>query len=79
MTPEDRQAMIEGMVEQLGARLAQEGGPAEDWARLITSLAQIGRMDQARAIYAEAQQRFAGRTVELSGLRQVAVEAGVAE
>lgn len=79
MTPEERQAMVEGMVDQLGARLAAEGGPAEDWARLITALARIGRMDQARAIYAEAQERFAGRTVELSGLRQAAVEAGVAE
>ncbi|NEX45385.1 c-type cytochrome biogenesis protein CcmI [Pseudotabrizicola algicola] len=79
MTAEERQAMIEGMVEQLGARLAQQGGEAEEWARLITSLAQIGRMEQAREIYAEAQQRFAGRTVELSGLRQAAVEAGVAE
>ena len=79
MTAQDRQAMIEGMVDQLGARLAQDGGPAEDWARLITSLAQIGRTEQAREIYAEAQTRFAGRTVELSGLRQAAVEAGVGE
>ncbi|MFN4128853.1 MAG: c-type cytochrome biogenesis protein CcmI [Paracoccaceae bacterium] len=79
MTPEERQTMIEGMVDQLGARLAQEGGPAEDWARLITSLAQIGRGEQAREIYVEAQTRFAGRTVELSGLRQAAVMAGVAE
>lgn len=79
MTPEDRQAMIAGMVDQLGERLAREGGSAEEWARLITSLAQIGRIDQAREIYAEAQTRFAGRTVELSGLRQAAVEAGVAE
>ena len=79
MTAEDRQAMIVGMVDQLGARLAQEGGPAEDWARLITALANIGRTDQAREIYAEAQTRFAGRTVELSGLRQAAVEAGVGQ
>ena len=79
MTAQDRQAMIEGMVDQLAARLAQEGGAAEEWARLITSLAQIGRTEQARAIYAEAQIRFAGRTVELSGLRQAAVEAGVGE
>jgi cytochrome c-type biogenesis protein CcmH len=79
MSAEDRQAMIESMVDQLAARLANEGGPAEDWARLIASLAQIGRTDQARAIYAEAQTRFAGRTVELSGLRQAAVEAGVGE
>ncbi|MDP2079829.1 MAG: c-type cytochrome biogenesis protein CcmI [Pseudotabrizicola sp.] len=79
MSAEDRQAMIEGMVDQLGARLATDGGPAEDWARLITSLAQIGRTEQAREIYAEAQTRFAGRTVELSGLREAAVMAGVAE
>ncbi|TGD64067.1 c-type cytochrome biogenesis protein CcmI [Tabrizicola sp. WMC-M-20] len=79
LTAQERQAMIEGMVDQLGARLAQDGGPAEDWARLITSLAQIGRTDQAREIYAEAQTRFAGRTVELSGLRQAAVAAGVGE
>lgn len=79
LSPEERQAMIEGMVDQLSDRLATEGGPAEDWARLITSLARIGRMDQARAIYAEAQSRFAGRTVELSGLREAAVMAGVAE
>ena len=79
MTPEERQAMIEGMVDQLAERLAAEGGPAEEWARLITALAQIGRMDQARAIYAEAQTRFEGRSVDLSGLREAAVMAGVAE
>lgn len=79
MSPEDRQAMIEGMVDQLGSRLAAEGGTAEEWARLITSLAALGRTDQARDIYAEAQTRFAGRSVELAGLREAAVTAGVAE
>ena len=79
LTDEERQAMIEGMVDQLALRLANEGGEAEDWARLITSLARLGRVDQARDIYAEAQIRFAGRTVEMSGLRQAAVLAGVAE
>lgn len=79
MQAEDRQAMIEGMVEQLGARLASEGGSAEEWARLITSLAVLGRMEEAREIYAEAVTRFEGRTVELQGLRQAAVTAGVAE
>ena len=79
MSAEDRQAMIEGMVDQLGARLASEGGTAEEWARLITSLGMLGRADQAREIYAEAQTRFEGRTVELAGLREAAVMAGVAE
>ena len=79
MTPEERQAMIEGMVAQLGDRLATEGGSAEEWARLITSLAMLGRTDEAREIYSEAQRVFEGRSVELQGLREAAVTAGVAE
>lgn len=77
MSAEDRQAMIEGMVAQLSDRLASEGGPAEDWARLITSLTVLNRQEEAQAIYDEAKTRFAGRTVELSFLRQTAVEAGL--
>ena len=76
LSVEDRQTMITGMVDQLGARLASEGGPAEDWVRLISSLSVLGRVDEARAIYAEAQTVFAGRTVELSALREAAVLAG---
>lgn len=79
MTEGDRTAMIEGMVAQLGERLATEGGSAEEWARLISSLAVLGRVDEAREIYAEAMARFEGQTVELQGLREAAVTAGVAE
>ena len=79
MTAEDRQAMIEGMVAQLGERLASEGGSAEEWARLISSLAILGRMDEAKEIYAEAQKRFEGASVDLQGIRQAAVNAGIAE
>ncbi len=79
MTPEERQAMVEGMVAQLAERLATEGGRAEDWARLITSLAALGRMEEAREIYAEAQKVFEGRSVETAGIREAAILAGVAE
>lgn len=78
MTPEDQRAMIESMVEGLSDRLAAEGGPAEDWARLITSLGVLGDKERAAAIYAEAQQKFAGDTVELQGLRDAALAAGIA-
>jgi cytochrome c-type biogenesis protein CcmH len=44
MSPEDRQAMIEGMVAQLSDRLASEGGDVEDWDRLIRSLAVLERL-----------------------------------
>jgi cytochrome c-type biogenesis protein CcmH len=79
MTEAERAEMITGMVDQLAERLASNGGPAEDWAQLIRSLAQIGRTDQAREVWAEAQVVFAGRTVEMSALREIAVLAGVAE
>lgn len=78
MSPEERQAMIRNMVEGLNDRLATEGGSAEEWARLITALANLGEKDRAAAIYAEAQKKFEGRTVELSGLKEAAVQAGVA-
>ena len=37
------------MVEGLAERLASEGGSAEEWARLIFALAQLGDADRARA------------------------------
>ena len=79
MSPEDRLAMIQSMVDGLSARLASKGGPVEDWARLITSLGVLGDTDQAREIYSEAQGAFAGRVDELAALRAAAVTAGVAE
>jgi cytochrome c-type biogenesis protein CcmH len=77
MSPEDRQAMIEGMVAQLADRLATEGGDVEDWNRLIRSLAVLERLAEAQSIYDEAKERFAGRPAELSFLRQAAVETGL--
>ena len=71
--------MIRGMVEQLSDRLASEGGPAADWARLITSLGVLGEGERAKAILAEAEGRFAGRDADLAVIRAAAVQAGVAE
>jgi cytochrome c-type biogenesis protein CcmH len=79
LAPDERSAMIRGMVEALAARLAEAGGPAADWARLIQSLGVLGETDRARAIWAEAQGRFAGRAEDLALVRAAAVAAGVAE
>jgi cytochrome c-type biogenesis protein CcmH len=78
MTPEERQEMIRGMVAGLAERLATEGGPAEDWARLITAYGVLGETDQAAAIWAEAQGRFADRAADLDLVREAARGAGVA-
>jgi cytochrome c-type biogenesis protein CcmH len=77
MAPEDRQAMIEGMVTQLSDRLASEGGDVEDWERLIRSLVVLERLAEAQTIYDEAKVRFEGRPAELSFLRLAAVESGL--
>lgn len=59
MSAEDRAAMVESMVEGLASRLATEGGPPEDWARLIGALGVLGQTDRAEAIAAEARVVFA--------------------
>ncbi len=79
MTPAERQEMIRGMVDGLIARLAAEGGTAPEWARLISSLGILGDKDRARAIWGEAQTRFADRPADLALVREAAETAGVAE
>ncbi len=79
MTAEERQAMIRGMVEGLSERLATEGGPAEDWARLITALGVLGEADRAAAIWQNAQQVFVAAPEALELIRSAASDAGVAE
>jgi cytochrome c-type biogenesis protein CcmH len=77
MSPEDRQAMIRSMVEGLNDRLATEGGTAQEWARLITALGNLGETDRAKAIFAEALTRFSGREAELGVINDAAAQGGL--
>ncbi|MEG3661407.1 c-type cytochrome biogenesis protein CcmI [Celeribacter halophilus] len=79
MSPEDRQEMIRGMVEGLSARLANNGGTAEEWGRLITSLAMLGDTDRARDIWNEAQVIFSANPEDLAVVRAGAAQAGLVE
>lgn len=78
MSPEDRQAMIAGMVGQLEERLTSEGGPLQDWTKLITSLGVLGETDRAKAAYARATAVFGGDTAALAALLEAATTAGAA-
>jgi cytochrome c-type biogenesis protein CcmH len=73
------EADIAGMVARLADRLATEGGPPTDWARLITAYGVLGQTDDARAIWTEAQEVFAGSDTAMTTLRAAAEQAGVAE
>jgi cytochrome c-type biogenesis protein CcmH len=77
MTAGERAEMIRGMVSQLSTRLAEEGGPPEDWARLISSLGVLGDTEQASAIWTEAQIVFADNDAAIEQLRGAAAQAGV--
>ncbi len=77
MSAEDRQEMIRGMVSRLADRLANEGGPAEEWARLIGAYGVLGETERARAIRDEALQVFAGREDDLAQIRAAAERAGL--
>ncbi len=67
-------AQIEGMVAGLGERLASEGGPPEDWARLIRSLGVLGRIGEAASIWEEAQDRFGEDDAAMTILTEAARE-----
>ncbi len=79
MSPEDRAAMIGGMVAGLANRLATEGGPAEDWARLIRAYGVLGDQEAARTVWNEAQQVFVSSMRGMEILTNAARDAGVLE
>jgi cytochrome c-type biogenesis protein CcmH len=54
MSPEERQAMIRGMVERLAARLEQQPNDKEGWARLAHAYDVLGDSDKAQAARARA-------------------------
>lgn len=76
MSDEDRAAMIQDMVSSLSARLASQGGTAEEWARLIRAHGVLGNEAQARAIWTESQLAFANDDAALTLLRAAADDAG---
>jgi len=79
MSEADRAEMIRGMVARLSDRLATEGGTVQEWSRLIGALGVLGDLDQARVIYDEARQTFAGDAAALDMINDAARQAGVAE
>ncbi|WP_366942644.1 c-type cytochrome biogenesis protein CcmI [uncultured Sulfitobacter sp.] len=79
MTPAERMEMIGSMVSGLSQRLATEGGPARDWARLISSLGVLGEWERAQAIHANAMEVFAGDLAAIDLLNEAGRNAGVVD
>jgi cytochrome c-type biogenesis protein CcmH len=76
MTPEERQAMIEGMVGQLEERLFTESGPVEEWLKLLNALQVLGQPERGKAALAEAEAALAADPAALQAVRDAATAAG---
>lgn len=79
MPAEDRQEMIRGMVDQLHARLREEGRVADvnDWGQLMRSYRVIGQNDAVEAAYQEAIQIYNDDAIGLAYLKEAALLNGV--
>lgn len=77
MTAEERMEMIEGMVSGLADRLATEGGPPAEWARLIGALGVLGRESDAISVYNNALVTFADDDAAIEVIRDGARQAGL--
>jgi cytochrome c-type biogenesis protein CcmH len=73
MTPEQRQAFIRSMVDQLATRLQAEPADPDGWLRLARAYVVLGEADKARAALAAAETQIAAlpeAAPERAGLTQ---------
>jgi cytochrome c-type biogenesis protein CcmH len=78
MSPNDRAAMIHGMVDGLAARLKSNPQDADGWMRLIRARMVLGEKDQAETDYRQARKTFSNAPAEPAALNNAAQAAGVA-
>ena len=60
LSPEQKTAMIQGMVAQLAERLARDGSDLEGWLRLVRSYMVLGEKQKALAAAGDARRALAG-------------------
>ena len=77
MTPEQRQAFIEKMVDGLATRLKANGKDLEGWMQLVRAYVVLGRSEEASTALASARQNFAGDEKALAQLQALAQDLGI--
>ena len=77
MTPEDRQAMINGMVDQLDARLRDNPDDPAGWAKLISSRMVLNDPDAAADAFQRAKEALAASPEGLAQVTEAALAAGL--
>jgi cytochrome c-type biogenesis protein CcmH len=77
MSPADRQAMIERMVQGLAARLEQQGDDLPGWLKLVRAYSVLDRKDDAVKALQRAKSQFSGNSQALEQLDALAAELGL--
>jgi cytochrome c-type biogenesis protein CcmH len=77
MSPADREAMVERMVQRLAARLEQQGDDLAGWLRLVRAYTVLDRKDDALKALARAKSQFAGNAQAIEQLDALAAELGL--
>lgn len=77
MSPADRQAMVETMVQRLAARLEQGSDDLPGWLRLVRAYTVLDRKDDARKALARAKSQFTGNAQAIDRLDALAAELGL--
>jgi cytochrome c-type biogenesis protein CcmH len=77
LSPVERQAMIEQMVQRLAARLDQQGNDLGGWLKLVRAYSVLDRKDDAMKALAKARVQFSGDATALGQLDALATELGL--
>jgi cytochrome c-type biogenesis protein CcmH len=77
LSPEQRSAMVRGMVERLAERLRKDGSDVEGWLRLVRSYVVLGDRDNARSAANEARRALAGQPDKVRRLDELAKGLGL--
>ena len=77
MSTADRDAMIDGMVSGLAARLDKDGRDLAGWQRLIRALTVLGRKDEAVAALGRARKSLSDEPKALAELADLAKTLGL--
>jgi len=77
LSPVDRQALVESMVQRLAARLEQSSDDLPGWLRLVRAYTVLDRKDDAQKALARAKSEFAGNAQAIEQLDALAAELGL--
>jgi len=75
----EQQQMVRGMVERLAMRLAQSGGSAEEWARLIRAYSVLHENDKAKETLVAARAALGSDAAAVANLDTLARDLGLSE